>query len=99
MAPCAQIARHHRRVNMRMTRTAVCLPAMLAALALAGCGPTVFKGDTGLKIVGDLPPAPPPPPPKPAPPEPPKRAKIVDNKIIIDEKIQFEFDKAVILPV
>ena len=83
---------------MRMTRTAVCLPAMLAALALAGCGPTVFKGDTGLKIVGDLPPAPPPPPPKPAP-EPPKRAKIVDNKIIIDEKIQFEYDKAIILPV
>jgi OOP family OmpA-OmpF porin len=72
------------------------LPA-LAALLLAGCGPTVFKGDTGLKIVGDLPPAPP-PPPKPAP-EPPKRAKIVDNKIIIDEKIQFEYDKAIILPV
>lgn len=81
---------------MRMTRTAVCLPAMLAVVVLVGCGPTVFKGDTGLKIVGDLPAAP--PPPKPAP-EPPKRAKIVDNKIIIDEKIQFEYDKAIILPV
>src|SRR4030095_5054772 len=64
-------------------------------LARAGCGPTLFKGDSGLKIVGDFPapPAPPPPAPKPA------HAKIVENRIVIDEKIQFEYDKAIILPV
>lgn len=64
------------------------------ALPLVGCGPTVFQGSTSLRVVGDAP-APPPPPPEP-PPEP-KKARIVENKIVIDEKIQFAFDKAEIL--
>jgi OOP family OmpA-OmpF porin len=72
---------------------AVGLLTLLALTFVFGCGPTVFKGDTGLRILGNLPP----PPPAPAPE--PERAKIVDDKIIIDEKIQFEYDKAIILPV
>jgi OOP family OmpA-OmpF porin len=83
---------------MTMTKFAICLPAALALTAL-GCGPTVFRGDSGLKILGTLPPAPPKPKPPPPPPPPPARAKIVENKIVIDEKIQFEYDKAIILEV
>lgn len=76
-------------------------PRLLAVGALAGllataCGPTVFQGSTNVRIVGDAPPPPPPPPPPEPPPEP-KRAQIVDNKIVINEKIQFAFDKAEIL--
>jgi len=73
---------------------------LLAAAPLVGCGPTVFQGEAGLNITGDLPPLPappPPPPPPPAEPEPPKRVKIVDNKIVITEKIQFAVAKATIL--
>ncbi|MBW2452941.1 MAG: OmpA family protein [Deltaproteobacteria bacterium] len=72
---------------------------LVSAAPLIGCGPTVFQGQTGLNVVGDLPPlaAPPPPPPPPPPPEAPKRVKIVDNKIVINEKIQFELAKANIL--
>jgi OOP family OmpA-OmpF porin len=67
------------------------------AFAIAGCGaPTVFQGQAGLKVVGDPPPLPPPPPPPPPPPEEPKRVKIVENKIVINEKVFFEFDKAII---
>ena len=64
---------------------------------IAGCGPTVFQGSTNVRIVGDAPAPPPPPPPAPEPPPEPKRAQIVDNKIVINEKIQFAFDKAEIL--
>jgi outer membrane protein OmpA-like peptidoglycan-associated protein len=66
----------------------------VVALALTGCGPTVFQGSTSLRVVGNAP-APPPPP---EPPPEPRRARIVENKIVIDEKIQFAFDKAEILP-
>jgi outer membrane protein OmpA-like peptidoglycan-associated protein len=70
---------------------------LLAAFSSAACGgTTVFSGNSGTKIVGDLPPLPPPPPP---PPPKEEHAKIVENKIVIDEKIQFEYDKAIILPV
>lgn len=80
--------------RMRTPRllTAGAIAGLLATVA--GCGPTVFQGSTNVRIVGDAP-APPPPPPEP-PPEP-KRAQIVDNKIVINEKIQFAFDKAEIL--
>jgi OOP family OmpA-OmpF porin len=71
---------------------------LLAAAPLMGCGPTVFAGKVGIKIVGNAPAPPPPPPPQPAPPPPPpKRVKIVDNKIVINEKVQFEVNKANIL--
>jgi OOP family OmpA-OmpF porin len=43
-------------------------------------------------------PPPPPPPPKEEPPPPPARVEVRDNKIEFKEKIQFEYNKAVILP-
>jgi OOP family OmpA-OmpF porin len=82
-----------------MNKPARVLPSVLIALAslgVMGCGPTVFQGDTGLKIIGDLPPA---PAPKKVIEKVPERAKIVDNKIVINEKIQFQYDSAVILEV
>lgn len=70
---------------------------VLAATApIIGCGPTVFEGATGLNIVGDLPPAPPPPPKVEKPPEPPKRVEVTAQKIVIREKVFFEFDKSLI---
>ena len=38
-----------------------------------------------------------PPPPPPEAPEPPPRVEVIDNKIVIHEKIQFEYDKAIIM--
>ena len=67
-----------------------------------GCGPTLFQGQSDLQVMGELPPPPPPPPkpkPPPEPPAPKTRVQIVDNKIVITEKIQFEFNEAVILDV
>jgi len=67
----------------------------VAALPLTGCGgPKVFADQSAMVIVG-TPPAPPPPPPPPPPPEP-KRVEVTADKIVINEKIQFEFDKATI---
>jgi outer membrane protein OmpA-like peptidoglycan-associated protein len=66
---------------------------VLNVLALSACGPTVFEGRRSLAIVGDLPPAPA------AAPKPDEHAKIVADQILIDEKIQFAYDSAVILPV
>lgn len=70
-----------------------------AALA-AGCGgTTVFAGQNPVSIVGELPAPPPPPPPKKEePPPPPPKVVVKDNKIEITEKIQFEYNKAVIKP-
>jgi OOP family OmpA-OmpF porin len=68
---------------------------MLAAsiVLMAGCGPIVFADDSALGIVGSAPPV-----EAPAP-EPQKRVEVRDNKIVINEKIQFEFDSAKILEV
>lgn len=72
--------------------------AVLTATTLAplmACAPIVFEDKSALTIVGD----PPPPPPKPEPVvEKPKRVEVKDDRIIIREVIQFEFDKATILP-
>lgn len=61
------------------------------AVLLAGCAkPMVFEGETTLKIAG---------PPSVAPvAEAPPRVEVRDNAIVIHEKVQFEWDKAVILP-
>ena len=67
---------------------------LLVILASAACGPTVFQGKSGIAIVGE-PPAPPPPPP----PPPPKRVELRENRIVINEKVQFELNKAAILEV
>jgi outer membrane protein OmpA-like peptidoglycan-associated protein len=92
-------------MKLTTNKIATLLPAagilLLGAAPLFGCGPTVFQGQTGLAIVGDLPALPAPPPPPPPPPKvekAPQRVQIVDNKIVINEKIQFELAKANILP-
>ncbi len=70
---------------------------LLAAQTLVGCcGEMVFSDSNTLKIAG-TPPAPPPPPPPPPPPEP-KRVEVTKDKIQINEKIQFDFNKATIKP-
>jgi outer membrane protein OmpA-like peptidoglycan-associated protein len=73
---------------------------LASALALvAGCGgTTVFSGQNPVVIAGEAPPPPPPPVEAPKPPEPPPKVIVKDNKIEITEKIQFEYDKATILP-
>jgi len=85
-----------------VTRTHTTLFSLVAVLAAAACSPTVFEDATALNVIGDpppLPPPPPPPPPEPEPePEPPKRVVVENNKIVINEKIQFDFDKATIRP-
>ncbi len=83
---------------MNRTRLSSLLSAGVVLIATApviGCGPTVFEGLSGLNIVGDLPP-PPPPPKKEEPPPPPKRVEVTAKKIVIREKVFFEFDKSII---
>lgn len=56
-------------------------------MAVAGCSsnPQVFQGSTPIRVSGQAPVAATPP-----------RVEIKDNRIVIHEKIQFEYDKAVI---
>jgi OOP family OmpA-OmpF porin len=68
---------------------------LLASLPVAGCGPMVFADGDALAVVGN-PPAPEAAPPPPE--EPKKRVEVRENKIVINEKVQFEFNKAKILP-
>lgn len=64
------------------------------ALTLVACGGQMaFQGSIPLTVMG-TPPAPPPPPPE---PEPAPRVEVRDNKIQINEKIQFEHAKANIM--
>lgn len=67
-----------------------------AALSTVACGgQSAFSGN--INVAGDPPPipAPPPPPPK-EEPKPAPRVEVRDNKIQINEKIQFELAKAII---
>lgn len=69
----------------------------LAACTAIGCGGTMAFADTSsIVVVGEGPPPPEPPPPPP-PPEP-KRVEVTADKIVIKEKIQFDFDKTTIKP-
>ncbi|MCA9712033.1 MAG: OmpA family protein [Myxococcales bacterium] len=63
---------------------------------LLGCAPRVWSDNAGLAIVGTA--AAPEAAPEPEP-EPQKRVEVRDNKIVINEKVQFEFDSAKILEV
>ena len=63
---------------------------VVATLAISACGPRVFSDTMPFGIRGEG------PPPPPAPKPPPARVEVIDNKIVIHEKIQFEYDKAVI---
>ena len=71
----------------------------LAPLA-SGCGGTqVFSDKSALVITGE-----PPPPPKPVvkeeppPPPKPKRVEVTADKLVIKDKIQFDFNKTTIKP-
>lgn len=67
---------------------------LLAAQSLVGCcGEMVFSDSSTLNIAG-TPPAPPPPPPPP-PPEP-KRVEVTADKIVIKDKILFDYNKSTI---
>jgi outer membrane protein OmpA-like peptidoglycan-associated protein len=69
----------------------------VAAFSLVGCGgQMVFSDSNAIVIGGDLPPPPEPPPPP--PPPKPKRVEVTADKIVINEKIMFDFDKATIKP-
>src|SRR5688572_16271377 len=74
------------------------LAAALLALPALACGPTIFADADALTIVGDPPPLPPPPEPEPEPEPPPKpkRVEVTKDAIVINDKILFEFDKAII---
>src|SRR5215217_1062276 len=64
---------------------------ILMFVLAAGCGGTIqFADDRPIQVVGTLPP--PPPPPK------PERVVVKKDRIEINEKIQFDFDKATIKP-
>ena len=78
--------------HRRPMRPWVALLATALVMPMLACGPTVFEDKTALTVIGD----PPPPPPKPEVVEAPKRVKVTDNAVEIDEKIEFEQDKAVI---
>jgi outer membrane protein OmpA-like peptidoglycan-associated protein len=68
----------------------------LALVAAVGCGgTTTFQDTTPIRIAV----APPAPPPKVDDPAPEKRVELRDNRIEINEKIQFALDKAEILSV
>lgn len=68
---------------------------LLASVAMAGCAPRVFADTSGLAIVGTAAPVEAEPPP----PEPQKRVEVRENKIIINEKIQFLVNSDKILDV
>ena len=65
----------------------------VSLLLASGCGPIVFSDASALAIEGTAPPQAEPPP------EPEKRVEVRDNKIVINEKVQFEFNSAKILAV
>ena len=66
---------------------------LLAALPALGCAPRVFADTSGIAINGT-------PPEVEAPaPEPQKRVEVRDNQIVINEKVQFEYNSAKILEV
>jgi outer membrane protein OmpA-like peptidoglycan-associated protein len=76
------------------------LAALAIALVVTGCSHSMAFSDTASISVVGHPPAPPPPPEPPPPPapEPPKRVEVLQDQIVIREKIQFETDQAVIKP-
>jgi len=79
----------------RNTSRSVGLLAVGLLLASVGCGPVAFSGASALAITG----TPPAPEPEPEPEPEPKRVEVRDNKIVINEKVQFEFNSAKILEV
>jgi len=79
--------------HRKLSRSVVLLVAGFL-FGAAGCGPIVFSDASALAITGT-----PPPEPEPEPEPEPKRVEVRDNKIVINEKVQFEYDSAKILEV
>lgn len=76
--------------SRRMSR--IMLLGLAVPLAAAGgcaSGPQIFSDERPIAIAGD-----PPPPPE----APPQRVVVTADRIQINEKIQFDFDKATIRP-
>lgn len=88
-----QQRKHTRNVGVTLATALLLAPAM-------ACGPTIFADTSALTIVGEPPPipAPPEPEPEPEPPPKPKRVEVTAASIVINDKILFEVDKAVIRP-
>jgi OOP family OmpA-OmpF porin len=90
---------HAHRLPARRSVGLLTAGLLAGSFAMAGCAPRMWSDDAGFAIVGTAP-APvveaEPPPPE---PEPQKRVEVRDNKIVINEKIQFEFNSARILEV
>lgn len=83
-------------MNKSRSRTQLLSACLLAGgtLTMVACGGQMaFQGNIPLTVMG-TPPAPPPPP---EPPKPAPRVEVRDNKIQINEKIQFEHAKANIM--
>lgn len=74
-------------------RTVGLISSLVLVSAAIGCGPRVFADSDALAVVGSAPP--PPVEAEPPPPEPEqKRVEVRDNKIVINEKVQFEVNSA-----
>lgn len=73
------------------------LVSSLVLMSVAvGCGPQIFADSDALAVVGS---GPPPVEAEAPPPEPEqKRVEVRDNKIVINEKVQFEVNSAKIKP-
>ena len=82
----------------RLSSRSISLALSLLAIGVAtGCGgATAFQGATPILIAAT--PLPTPPPPVVEAPKPPPRVEFVNNEIVIHEKVQFDLDKAIILP-
>lgn len=86
--------RHHRK---HLRNVGVTLATALLLAPAMACGPTIFADTSALTIVGEPPPIPAPPEPEPEPEPPkPKRVEVTAAAIVINDKILFEVDKAVI---
>ena len=84
----------------RPSRNIGLVAAGLLCFAALGCGPIVFSDDSALAVVGTAPAPPPEPEPVEAPaPEPEKRVVVKNNKVQINEKIQFKVASDKILAV
>lgn len=87
---------HAHRLPARRSLGLFAAGLLSASFILAGCAPRMWSDDAGMAILGSAPE----PEAVAAPePEPQKRVEVRDNKIVINEKVQFEFDSAKILEV
>lgn len=86
----------HRRLPARRSVGLFAAGLLAASFAMAGCAPRMWSDTSGLAVIGS---GPVPEAVEAPEPEPQKRVEVRDDKIVINEKVQFEFDSAKILPV